>query len=137
MSRIFLFALFILFSCNRAPEKNAIEKPDDLIPEEKMVHVLAEVHLLEGTLSSKTPEVTRPHGPITMELPKDTLIHRVTIDPNAAPPIGWYDIFKKYGVTKKQYISSMNWYCSQPETLNEIYDKVIEELTTRQLKERK
>lgn len=138
MSRFAIIALFLLFSCNNQPEKAAVEKPGDLIPEDKMVQVLAEVHLLEGALDTRTPEVTRQaHGPITLEMPKDTLIRQVTIDPNAAPPIGWYDIFKKYDVTKKQYMASMKWYCSRPEELNDIYDKVITELTTRQLKEKK
>lgn len=133
MPKFALLALFFLFACNEAPV-DAVPKPDDLIPEEKMVQVLVDVHLLEAALNVRTPQVSRPHRPITLELPKDTVIRAVIADPNAPPPIAWYDIFKKHGVTKSQYEASMKWYSSQPEKLNKLYDDVITELTTRQMK---
>lgn len=98
--------------------------------------VLADVHLLEAALNVRSPQVTRPQGPKTLEMLTDTLIKGVVIDPNALPPIGWYDIFEKHGVTKQQYEASMKWYSLNPEQLNLLYDDVITELTTRQLKAR-
>jgi hypothetical protein len=136
MSRFALIALFFLFACNQ-PKTDAVEKPDDLIPEEKMVQIMADVHLLEAALNVRTPQVTRPHGPLTLEGPRDSILHTVVNDPAAKPPIEWYDIFKRHGVTKKQYETSMAWYGSQPEKLNTLYDEVITELTKRQLQERK
>jgi hypothetical protein len=138
MSRFVIVALLLLFSCNQ-PQVETIKKPDDLIPEEKMVQVLADVHLLEAALNVRSPQVMRPSGPLpkTLELPRDTVIRAMVVDPNAPPPIGWYDVFKKHGVTKAQYESSMSWYSANPETLNHLYDEVITELTTRQLKEKK
>ena len=87
----------------------------------------------------RSPQAMRPSGPLpkTIELPRDTVIRAVVLDPTAPPPIGWYDVFKKHGITKEQYESSMNWYSANPQTLNHLYDEVITELTTRQLKEKK
>ncbi|MDQ3112412.1 MAG: DUF4296 domain-containing protein [Bacteroidota bacterium] len=135
MPRFLIVALLFLFSCSQ-PEPEAVKKPDDLIPEEQMVQVIADVHLLEAALNVRTPQVVRPAGPFpkTLEVPRDTLIKAVIVDPNAPPPIGWYDIFKKHGITKERYETSMAWYSAQPEKLNSLYDKVITELTTRQLK---
>jgi hypothetical protein len=136
MSRFALIALFFLFACNQ-PKPDAIEKPDDLIPEEKMVQIMADVHLLEAALNVRSPQVAHPPGPLTLEGKRDTILHAIANDPNAKPAIEWYDIFQKHGVTKKQYESSIAWYGSQPEKLNALYDEVITELTKRQLQERK
>ncbi len=136
MSKFTVILLFFLFACNQSPKADAVEKPNDLITEEKMVLVLADVHLLEATLNVRSPQVIRPRGPITLELPVDSIIKGVVLDPSLAPPIGWYDIFKKHEITKQQYESSMKWYSSQPEKLNLMYDDVITELTKRQLQER-
>ncbi len=100
------------------------------------MQLLVDVHLLEATLNVRAPQVTRTRGPITLELPVDTIIKGVVLDPSLAPPIGWYDIFKKHGITKQQYESSMKWYSSQPQKLNLMYDDVITELTKRQMQER-
>lgn len=136
MQKFAVIVLFFLFACNQAPV-NVVEKPSDLIPEEKMVKVLVDVHLLEATLNVRSPQISRPQqGPVPIEMPRDTIIRGVVFDPNAPPPIAWYDIFKKHGVTKAQYEASMKWYSSQPEELNKIYDEVINELTTQQVKDR-
>lgn len=113
-----------------------MEKPEDLIPEEKMVQVLVDVHLLEAALSIRTPQATHTRGPITMEHFQDTSLPNFSADPNTKDPLPLYDIFKKHGVTKKQYESSMKWYCSEPDKLSLLYDEVITELTTRQLKQK-
>jgi hypothetical protein len=135
MQKFAVIALFFLFACNQAPV-DAVEKPSDLIPEEKMVQVLVDVHLLEATLNVRTPQVTRTQSPLPLEMPRDTIIKGVVFDPKAPPPIAWYDIFKKHGVTKTQYEASMKWYSSQPEELNKIYDEVINALTTQQVKDK-
>lgn len=135
MSKFTLIALFFLFGCNQ-PQTPAVEKPKDLIPEDKMVQVLADVHMLEAALNVRSPQVIRPQGPITLEAPRDTIIHGIAFDSKVPVPIGWYDIFAKRGVTKPQFEASMQWYSSQPEKLNLLYDEVITELTTRQLKDK-
>ncbi len=135
MSRYLVFALFLLFSCNNAPSK-AIVKPVDLIPEVQMVQIIADVHLLEAALNVRSPQVNQPRMPLTLEIRRDTAITPIIADPNAKLPLDWYNIFKKYNVTKKQYETSMKWYASQPEVLNGIYDEVVTELTKRQLQEK-
>lgn len=133
MSKFTAIALFFLFACN-PPKIDIVEKPKDLIPEVKMVQLLADVHMLEAALNVRSPQILRPQGPITLEMPRDTVIRGITFDHSAPPPIEWYDIFTKREVTKEQFETSMQWYGSQPEELSLLYDDVITELTTRQLK---
>lgn len=132
----FLFLAFLLvFACNK-PKVASIEKPADLISEEKMVQVLVDVHLLEAALNLRNPTVPRPHRPVSMEQFKDTLLPPFSADPNSKDPLPLYDIFKKHDITKKQYEASMKWYCSQPEKLSVLYEEVITELTKLQLKQK-
>ncbi len=137
MKRFLVMAVLFTFSCNQSKIKG-VEKPDDLIPEDKMVQVLADVHLLEAALNIRFSQ-TNQHtgqGPIEMMHHQDTVQPVFSLDGNAKYPLGYYDIFKKEGVTKKQYESSMKWYCADPANLSKMYDDVIIELTKRQTKEK-
>jgi hypothetical protein len=136
MKKFLLFLTLFALACNQ-PKEKAVEKPADLIPEDKMVQVLADVHLLEAALNLRFPQANHPlhnNGPI--ELMHDTIVPNNFPDANSQVPLSWYDIFQKNGVTKKQYESSMKWYCSDPEKLSALYDDVIVELTKRQTKEK-
>jgi hypothetical protein len=135
MQRFLIFSLLFLFSCGHGKDQK-IKEPDDLIPEEKMVLVLADVHLLEASLAVRS---TNP-VPVRMRLPQQFL--HDSVPPPIQPigekknPLPYYDIFKKNGVTKKQYEESMMWYSANPEKLNALYDEVIIELTKRQTEDR-
>ncbi|GAB4132413.1 MAG: hypothetical protein Fur0041_03690 [Bacteroidia bacterium] len=119
----------LLISCAEEPVQTE-KKPENLIPEEKMVKVLAEVHLLEAAIGLKSPQPrSRVFGRI------DTAQQHLPLAEEQGDPLKYYDIFKKLGVTRGQYDASMKWYAAHPEELNQIYDKVIEELTKQQLKE--
>ncbi|CAN5122109.1 hypothetical protein BH09BAC5_BH09BAC5_19300 [soil metagenome] len=135
MYRYLFIAFFFVLACNQS-QVVVVEKPDDLIPEEKMVQVLADVHMLEAVLTVKNPQTPHPRGPITMEFPKDTSIASLAENAGSNSTLALYDIFKKNDVTRKQYQASMQYYGSQPEKLDAIYDEVITELTTRQLKDK-
>ena len=129
MRRLLFVVILFLFSCN-TPEKETIPEPADLIPEDKIVQVLADVHLLEATLSIRSPQPAMPRAPFDPH--RDTTVRAIVQEAMNKEPIGFYDIFKKHGVTRKQYEASMQWYAAKPEKLNELYDKVIVELTKRQ-----
>jgi hypothetical protein len=49
-------------------------------------------------------------------------------------PLPYYNIFKRQGVSRKQYESSMRWYCANPKKMSSIYDQLIIEFTKRQTK---
>ncbi len=129
MHRVFLVVTLFLFSCSSA-EKETLPEPADLIAEEKMMQVLADVHLLEATLAIRSPQAPNPRMP--MDPHRDTTVRAIVQEVMNKEPIGYYDIFKKHGITRKQFEASMQWYSSEPARLNALYDKVIVELTKRQ-----
>lgn len=129
MNRLFLLLVLFAFSCN-TQEKENLSEPAGLIPEDKIVQVLADVHLLEATLSIRSPQPSMTRTPFDPH--RDTTVRAIVQEAMNKEPIGFYDIFKKHGVTRKQYETSMQWYSAKPEKLNELYDKVIVELTKRQ-----
>jgi len=45
-------------------------------------------------------------------------------------------IFAKYKISRPQFDESMKFYAKNPDLLNEIYDKVFEQLTTMQTKQK-
>jgi len=99
---------FFFFSCS---EETKETPPADLIPQEKMVPLLVDVHLLEASISlTQTPDPKRP-------------------------VFGHYDIFKKHGVTHAQYESSIAWYSSQLDEFDKMYEEVLNELSRRQARE--
>lgn len=122
-----LIPLLFVFSCGKKQDVRA-DKPQDLIPQPKMVQVLSDVHILEATLHVIAPGYANAR-PVNLPGIKDPSI-------SPAPPVKdsmpYYNIFRKYDVTRDQFKSSMKWYCSNPEELNSLYDEVIVELTKRQ-----
>jgi hypothetical protein len=142
VQQIAFFALLFFASCSGKPK--AEQAPDDLIRHEEMVQLLADVHLLEaglgiyGTMSA-VPEQPQngalPHPPIgrnpTVIRPQESVV----ISPDRLKELDAYDIFKKHGVTRGQFVTTMKWYTSHPGDLSALYDEVITELSRRQAAE--
>lgn len=128
-----LFVLLLFSACGSKEEKSSAisaDQPADLIPEDKMIHVLADVHLLESVLAfrgpaapSRSPFMVSPTQQV--EIPP----------PGSQEAVPYYDIFAKYGYTREQYERSLQWYSLDPVHYSEMYDEVINELTRRQAKE--
>ncbi len=131
-----LFTITLLISsCGGSNEEKAvlIEEPDDLIPRDKMVLLIADVHLLEACLQYRIPHTTSrvPNimGPGQPEAMQEAVVTTLPTDQKAMP---YYDIFKKYGYTHDQYDRSLRWYMTDAELYGEMYDEVINELIRRQ-----
>lgn len=124
---LFLLAIVFLFSCHSEKEKS-VPKPDDMIEHDVMVQVLADVHLLEGALLTRLP-APAIRGPMMHD---PSFVRQLPPDSNKIASMPYYDIFKKRGVTRRQYESTMKWYCANPDELSALYDEVIAELTKRQ-----
>ncbi len=135
MHRLLFIAILFLFSCSQ-PNKQIVKEPDDLIPQEKMANILAEVHLLEATLGIRSSPMPQMRSHLPMEFSHDSISIAIAANPENKKPLPYYDIFKRLGVTEKQYEESMAWYSSDPEKLNDLYDAVIVELTKRQTQDR-
>ena len=95
-SILILGIVFFLAGCN----KNAIEKPDNLIKEEVMINIFYDLTLLEAMRSQN------PYAP-----------------QNQAIDIKTY-IYKKYRIDSLQLAESNRYYVSQIEQYRKMYDEV-------------
>lgn len=135
MYRYFAFLLLLFaLGCSTAEGPQLPPEPDDLIEREKLVKVLADVHLLEAGLGMRSP-VTAPRPLRPSDIKNSNQPVSPIPTPGSTPQLAYYDIFKQHGVTWKQYESSMNWYAAQPDVLDEIYEQVVEELSALQTQE--
>lgn len=91
---LFCFALF--GSCQNAP----IEKPDNLIDQDKMVDIIFDINVLEAMKSQTT---------LVLEANK--------INPNSY-------IYKKYNIDSLQFANSDKYYASDVIKYKEIFDAV-------------
>jgi hypothetical protein len=91
---LFCFALF--GSCQNAP----IEKPDNLIDQDKMVDIMFDINVLEAMKSQTT---------LVLETNK--------INPNTY-------IYKKYNIDSLQFANSDKYYASDVKKYKEIFDAV-------------
>ncbi len=104
------FILTILLLVSACEEKR--EAPAGLIPEDQMVLILADVSLIEAKYQRRIIQPGR-------NLREETLKN-------------YSALFKKYGITSKQFADSYNYYQDDPEKMEAIYDKVLEELTRQE-----
>ena len=101
---LFLFvSLLFFFSC--AEKKEAI--PDYVIPEEKLIGILTDIHQAEAYLNFNSSEKT----------PYD--------------PKKFYDeILKSHNVSRSDFDTSIAFYTRTPARLDTIYDKVLAKIST-------
>jgi hypothetical protein len=131
-SAFLLSFVLLVFSCTGSDESKVvlIEQPDDLIPRDKMIPILADVHLLEACLQYRSPQVaSRTPVLVGPEMLEKTVL---TPLPNDQKTMPYYEIFAKHGCTRDQYERSMRWYMTDAALYGEMYDEVINELIRRQ-----
>ena len=108
---ILLCSLF--FACG---EKKDIREaantvlPDSLISQEKMIMILADVHLVEAALL-----LERNDGQQAKDKPGDY----------------YQGIFNKYRISHERYDQNLAYYRENPENFEKMYEKVIELLENR------
>lgn len=108
MKRFYLIILccFFLSSCM---DKNL---PKDLIEEQKMIHIMSELHIIDGYMSSLTyTDSIRINGK------------------------NFYNtVYKNNGITKTQYENSLKHYSMDPVKLDSMYSDVQKILTAKEKK---
>ena len=92
--------LGLLFSCN----EKVVEKPENLIPEDKMATILYDISLLNA---GKVINVS--------------ILNEYDIE-----PMGY--IYTKYGIDSIQFVKSDTYYASMPTVYEAIYTKVKDRL---------
>lgn len=128
-----LFTLLLLFSaCGSKDEENVaiMDEPADLIAQDKMIQLMADVHLLEAALQYRSPRV-QSRMPFSI-----SPVEQAPVDPAPLPSdqktLPYYDIFSKHQVTRDQYQRSLQWYMTDAKLYGVMYDEVINELVRRQ-----
>ncbi|GAB3935255.1 DUF4296 domain-containing protein [Mucilaginibacter myungsuensis] len=97
--KLFFLAMLVLASCTEGEKV-----PADLIDEERMTVLLANVHVIDGDL------VTTPQQ-------GDSLFRY---------GMGYYvEMFRKHNTDTAKFRKSFEWYIKHPIQLNKMYDNVI------------
>lgn len=107
---LLLSILVLFFAC--APQKQKAEKPNPFITEEKMIDVLTDVHIIEGSRTGLT-------------IMGDTV----------GIAVYYHKLFLKHNITKEGYQNNFDYYLKDPEHLDLMYEKVIENLTVLESEE--
>lgn len=101
---VFFFIMFVAISCKNSVEK----KPDNLVPKDKMIELLADIHRLEGHVNNLNIQNS------------DTLafIYRKMES----------DLFKKHKIDTSAYYKSYKYYLVDPEVFTDLYNQVLEKI---------
>jgi len=95
----------LLFACG-TPEK---ETPNNILKENTFENILKEIHLAEATFEL--------HKTTGMEKAKNELAN------------SYHNIYLEFAISEEKFNNSLEYYSTHPEKLEEIYSKVLEELT--------
>jgi len=94
-----------LFACSNSDEKI----PENILSETKFELLLKEIHLVEATF-----ELHKTKG---MGKAKNELAN------------SYQNIYSEYAISEEDFKTTLEYYSVNPEKLEKIYDKVLEELT--------
>ncbi len=107
----YVYAIWIgvtLIACG-PPNEEAPEKPDNLLSYDEMIEIMTDVQLAESYVRNGRHNID-------------------SIMPNA-----FYDhVWEKHALTKEDLEVSLSYYALFPDTLERIYEEVINELTEKQ-----
>ncbi len=99
---VLILSVALLTSCS----KSAIKIPSDVLAKDSMMFIMMDIHIAESGVKTMNPD--------------SVAINNKT----------YYDfIFKKHHVTEEQFRTSLTFYTENPELLQEIYAKMIEEMS--------
>lgn len=106
-----LLLIALLSACNSA------DKPQNLIPEDKMIKLLEEVHLAENQVNN-----------LHMGSADSSLVVYKSLEKQ---------IFKRYEIDTGSYRASFKYYVARPDKFKEMYEQVVKNLETRMNQEEK
>jgi len=101
---IFLLLIFVLMSCDKLP----IEKPENLIKENKMINMLVDIHIAEATFNHYRYDTT--------------MLKSTSAD-------FYYSVLDKYEVQDSLFEKSFAFYVSTPRQFERMYRKVMNKLS--------
>ena len=103
-NNLFFLGLLFIAACS----SNKV--PDGIIPQKKMTSLLAEVHIVDGSLYtiSQAPDTLYKHGMAR-----------------------YLELFKKYGTYTVQFKKSMQYYTADPDKMEAMYTQILEGMTAK------
>jgi len=105
-----LLILLLFFACSPSSEKDKI--PEDILPQEKMVSILTDMHIAE-TMARNTIHLG------------DTNVQKV---------INYYAvIYKKNNITEETFKKSFDYYIQHPLLLDSVYSDIITKISDQQM----
>jgi hypothetical protein len=105
-----LFYGCLLFISLSACTKNSTDIPSDIIPKDSMVYIMMDVHLAEAAVKTAAADTN----------------YKLNIRT-------YYDhIYKKYNTTDSNFNKSLKFYTDNPELLEQIYQKIAEEMSRKE-----
>jgi len=102
--------LLMISSCYNV-NKNEVVKPGHFFNEEKMINVLTDIQIAEGTLSYERTK---------------------RIDIKDLKAAYYNQVFLKYGITAVDFKQNMDYYNSSPERIEKVLEKVLENINQMQ-----
>ena len=106
MKNLFVILLAILLtSCG----EKLLDKPEDLIPKDKMINILKDITILNSARSTSV-----------------TVLHDYKIEPTTF-------VFSKYGVDSLQFVTSDKYYASLPNEYEAMYVEIEKQLDTEKV----
>lgn len=102
-----LFLAIIIFSCKQSIEN----EPDNLVPKEKMINILSDIHRTEGFINNMNIQNTDTTSFIYRKLEAQ--------------------IFKKHGVDTSTYYKSYKYYLVNPDEFTEMYKEVVASIKSK------
>ena len=102
---VLLLTTIVLVCCN-----NKNELPGEIIPEDKMVEVIAEIEFTQALIKLKLSS-------------QDSIIDQKKL---------FNEVYSTFNTSEKQFNKSLAYYAKQPKVLDGIYVKVITKLSKKQ-----
>ena len=105
MKRIIFLAIIILFgSCS---DKGAVDRPENLVPKDKMVEIIKDLTKLEAHIKINYPSVAQ--------------FHKVMIKSGDS-------LFSSHKVTAEDFDESMDYYGMNQQEMKDIYSEALDKL---------
>ncbi|OKS86551.1 DUF4296 domain-containing protein [Mucilaginibacter polytrichastri] len=101
---LFFLGLLFFTACSNH------DTPNGVIPPKKMINLLTEVHIIDGSL-------------YTVSQAPDTLYKYGTAR--------YLDMFKRYDTDSTQFKKSMEYYTGNPDAMEKMYDQILLNLTAK------
>ncbi|MEI6173768.1 MAG: DUF4296 domain-containing protein [Bacteroidota bacterium] len=112
--RVVVCLFLLVVSCTEKKGETVKEEvmpSDSLISPEKMIHILADIHVIEAGLVVERND---------------------RVDSKVAAAMYYEGIFKKYHISRNRYDANLKHYSQSPSELSKMYDKVIREIEIRE-----